>query len=62
MKTDAFRHAMPRPYRDRYNDPERGPGYVRTVIRNPREAGRPEDEEATFSGTVIRLAGLAVKG
>lgn len=62
MKTDAFRHVMPRPCHGRSNDPERGPGYGRNATRNPREAGRPEDEEAIFSGNVIRLTGLTVKG
>ena len=44
-------------------DPERGPGYIRATIRNLEEIGLSESErESIFSGNVIRLTGLTVKG
>ena len=44
-------------------DPERGPGYIRETIKNLEEIGLSEEEkQAIFSGNVIRLTGLTVKG
>jgi hypothetical protein len=44
-------------------DPERGPGYIRATIKNLEEIGLSgEEQEAIFSGNIIRLTGLAVKG
>lgn len=41
-------------------DPERGPGYIRSTIRNLGEIGLSEDEQAQiFHGNVSRLLGLA---
>lgn len=43
-------------------DPERGPGYIRATIKNIKEIGLSADEqEAIFSGNIIRLTGLTVK-
>lgn len=44
-------------------DPERGPGYIRATIKNLEEIGLSEEEkQAIFSGNIIRLTGLTVKG
>lgn len=44
-------------------DPERGPGYIGATIKNLEEIGLSDDEkEAIFSGNIIRLTGLTVKG
>jgi len=44
-------------------DPERGPGYIRATIRNLEEIGLSgEERDAIFSGNIIRLTGLTVKG
>ncbi|MCW2891614.1 MAG: amidohydrolase [Actinomycetia bacterium] len=40
-----------------------GPGYIRATIKNLEEIGLwGEEQEAIFSGNIIRLTGLAVKG
>jgi Amidohydrolase len=44
-------------------DPERGPGYMKATIKNLEEIGLSEAEkQAIFSGNIIRLTGLTVKG
>jgi aminocarboxymuconate-semialdehyde decarboxylase len=44
-------------------DPERGPGYIRATIRNLEEIGLSgQEKDAIFSGNVLRLTGLTVKG
>jgi aminocarboxymuconate-semialdehyde decarboxylase len=44
-------------------DPERGPGYIRDTIKNLQEIGLSAEEQAAiFSGNVIRLTGLTLKG
>jgi aminocarboxymuconate-semialdehyde decarboxylase len=42
-------------------DPERGPGYIRSTIRNLQEIGlSPDEQDAIFRGNVSRLLGLSV--
>jgi hypothetical protein len=51
------------PCSDSPYDSERGPGYIRATIKNLEEIGlSAEEQEAIFSGNVIRLTGLTVKG
>ena len=43
-------------------DPERGPGYIRATIKNLEEIGlSKEEQEAIFSGNIVRLTGLKVR-
>ena len=43
-------------------DPERGPGYIRATIKNLEEIGLSAGEqEAIFTGNIIRLTGLKVQ-
>jgi uncharacterized protein len=42
-------------------DPEKGPGYIRTTIKNIQEIGLSQDEQAAiFAGNVTRLLGLSL--
>jgi len=41
-------------------DPEKGPGYIRSTIKNIQEIGLSQaDQNAIFHGNVTRLLGLS---